>query len=192
MMSLNCAAFPGHLIESELFGHTRGAFTGANTNRIGAFKEADGGTLFLDEIGEMPLTMQPRLLRVLEVRKIKRVGENRERDADTRIIAATNWDVHAQIQAGKFREDLYKRLNVIPIRIPSLREHKEDIPLLVDHFLDMFDPAGRITEISPEALELLMAYDWPRNVRELRNLIERTLLFMTGPVIEQGHLHLPD
>ena len=99
---------------------------------------------------------------------------------------------HAQIQAGKFREDLYKRLNVIPIRIPSLREHKEDIPLLVDHFLDMFDPAGRITEISPEALELLMAYDWPRNVRELRNLIERTLLFMTGPVIEQGHLHLPD
>jgi DNA-binding NtrC family response regulator len=191
MIPLNCAAFPEHLIESELFGHLRGAFTGANTTRIGAFEEADGGTIFLDEIGEMPLAMQPRLLRVLEGKVIKRIGENRERPVDVRVVAATNRDLRQQIQAGNFREDLYERLNVIPILIPPLREHKEDIPALVNHFLRLSDRAGRIEGISPAALDALMAYDWPRNVRELRNVIERTVLFMTESVIEPHHLSLP-
>ena len=191
MIPLNCAAFPEHLIESELFGHIRGAFTGADANRTGAFEEADGGAIFLDEIGEMPLSMQPRLLRVLEGKTIKQIGENRERSVDVRVIAATNRDLYQQIQDGRFRENMYERLNVIPIQIPPLREHREDIPSLVRHFLGTFDPAGRIDEVSSAALQALMVYDWPRNVRELRNVIERTVLFTSEPTIESSNLGLP-
>lgn len=186
LIPLNCAAFPEHLIESELFGHVRGAFTGADANRTGAFEDADGGTILLDEIGEMPLSMQPRLLLVLEGKMIKRIGENRERPIDVRVIAATNRNLGQGILDGKFREDLYERLNVIPIQIPPLREHKDDIPALVNHFLRTFDRSGQIEGISQDALETLMAYDWPRNVRELRNVIERT----TEHTIERHHLDL--
>ncbi len=190
LITLNCACFPSDLIEDELFGHRKGAFSGATSDRTGAFEEADGGTIFLDEIGEMPLEMQPRLMRVLEQKEVKRIGENTVKKVDVRVVAATNQDLEASASSGKFRGDLFERLNVISIYLPSLRERKEDIPLLVEYFIDMFnrETSKRVEGISQSALDALMQHDWPRNVRELRNVIERTIIFMDGDVIEEKDL----
>ena len=190
LVPLNCASFPSELIEDELFGHVKGAFSGAATDRKGAFEEADGGTIFLDEIGEMPLKMQPRLMRVLEQKEIKRIGENIARKVDARVMAATNRNLEEAISKGNFRSDLFERLNVISIYVPALRERKEDIPLLVDHFINMFakETSKNIKGISPAALDALMDYDWPRNIRELKNVIERTIIFMDGTTIRPDDL----
>ena len=181
-VSVNCGAIPGELLESELFGHMRGAFTGAISNRKGRFEMADGGTIFLDEIGDMPLLLQVKLLRVLQERMIEPVGSNETIHIDTRIIAATHRDLEKSVTEGKFREDLFYRLNVIPIRMPALKERREDIPLLISHFLDRFVSADRSNEISfaPLTMDLLMGYDWPGNVRELENVIERLVILRGG------------
>lgn len=181
-VSVNCGAIPGELLESELFGHMRGAFTGAISNRKGRFEMAQGGTIFLDEIGDMPLLLQVKLLRVLQERMIEPVGSNEVVTIDTRIIAATHRDLEKSVAEGKFREDLYYRLNVIPIRMPALKERREDIPLLISHFLDRFVSADRSNEISFASLtmDLLMGYDWPGNVRELENVIERLVILRGG------------
>jgi two-component system response regulator PilR (NtrC family) len=176
-ITINCGAFPETLLESELFGYMKGAFTGANENRQGLFQAAHGGTLFMDEIGNMTLTMQVKLYRVLQEGKIRPLGSNDEVDVDVRVIAATNKDFEKEIAEGRFREDLYYRLSVIPVQLPSLRERKEDIPLLARHFLERF---RRIMEkpiegISPEAVRKLESYDWPGNVRELENTMERAV-----------------
>jgi DNA-binding NtrC family response regulator len=161
------------LIESELFGHVRGAFTGADRDREGAFTQAHGGTIFIDEIGELELDMQPRLLRALESRKVKPVGATQYRDVDVRVIAATNRDLREEVKAGRFRDDLYHRLAVVRITLPPLRQRKEDIPALVEHFL-----AGKQVQVPPETLALFTEYDWPGNVRELKNVIDRGLSLM--------------
>jgi len=181
-LSINCGALPENLLESELFGHEKGAFTGAVRDKKGLFQEADQGTLFLDEIGEMTPPMQVKLLRALQDRKIRRVGGNREESIDVRIIAATNQDLQALIQSGQFREDLYYRINVIPIHLPALRQRREDIPLLVEHFLHKYSMLMglEIKPISIEAMKVLEAYDWPGNVRELENSIERALALSTS------------
>ena len=181
-VSVNCGAIPGELLESELFGHMRGAFTGAISNRKGRFEMANGGTIFLDEIGDMPLLLQVKLLRVLQERMIEPVGSNETVNIDTRIIAATHRDLEKSVTEGKFREDLFYRLNVIPIRMPALKERREDIPLLISHFLDRFVSADRSNEISfaPLTMDLLMGYDWPGNVRELENVIERLVILRGG------------
>jgi len=173
----NCGALPDSLLESELFGHTRGSFTGATTNRRGLFEEADSGTIFLDEVGEMSAAMQLRLLRVLQEGEVRRVGASSARKVDVRVIAATNTDLEGEIRAGRFRQDLYYRLNVFPIRLPPLRERVEDIPALADYFLRTFRERARraIPAISPEALRCLRAYPFPGNVRELENEIERAV-----------------
>ena len=176
-ITINCGAFPETLLESELFGYMKGAFTGANENRQGLFQAAHGGTLFMDEIGNMTQTMQVKLYRVLQEGKIRPLGSNDEVDVDVRVIAATNKDFEKEIAEGRFREDLYYRLSVIPIQLPSLRERKEDIPLLARHFLERF---RRVMErpvegISPEAVRKLESYDWPGNVRELENTMERAV-----------------
>jgi two-component system response regulator PilR (NtrC family) len=176
-ITINCGAFPETLLESELFGYMKGAFTGANENRQGLFQAAHGGTLFMDEIGNMTQTMQVKLYRVLQEGKIRPLGSNDEVDVDVRVIAATNKDFEKEIAEGRFREDLYYRLSVIPVQLPSLRERKEDIPLLARHFLERF---RRIMEkpvegISPEAMRKLESYDWPGNVRELENTMERAV-----------------
>ena len=191
-ITLNCAAFPENLIEDELFGHRKGAFSSAIADRKGAFEEAEGGSLFLDEIGEMPLNMQPRLLRVLEYKEVKRIGENIAKTVDVRIIAATNKKLEQEVSAGRFRADLFERLNVVRLELPPLREIKEDIPLLVNYFIRLFHQGKSkpIPEISDAALNMLMDYDWPHNVRELKNVIERTLLFMDGDVINENNLRL--
>ncbi|MFI5304172.1 MAG: sigma-54-dependent transcriptional regulator [Nitrospiria bacterium] len=175
LIPINCGAIPEALLESELFGHEKGAFTGAISSRLGRFELAHGGTLFLDEISEMPLPLQVKLLRVLQEREFERVGGTKSIHVDVRIIAATNQDLEEAVTEKKFRKDLFYRLNVIPINVPSLREHKEDIPLLVDHFLMKFNSKkGRtIQGITPDALKILMAYSWPGNIRELENLMER-------------------
>jgi len=182
---VNCAAIPAELIESELFGHEKGSFTGATDKKIGKFLQAHGGTLFLDEIGDMSMRTQAKVLRVLADALVTPVGGSSPIKADTRILAATNKDLAAEIASGRFREDLYYRLNVIPINVPPLRERKSDIPLLVDHFLRM--TAGRLARrpktINAGALELLAAYDYPGNVRELRNVIERLVIMAEGKVI---------
>ncbi len=190
LITLNCACFPSELIEDELFGHLKGSFTGSNSDRMGAFEEADGGTIFLDEIGEMPMEMQPRLMRVLEQKEVKRIGENRSKTVDVRVVAATNRNLESGTSNGSFRGDLFERLNVISINLPSLRERKEDIPLLVDHFVETFnkETSKKIRGISPSALNALMQHDWPRNVRELKNVIERTIIFIDGNVIEEKNL----
>ena len=190
LITLNCACFPADLIEDELFGHRKGSFTGSSSDRKGAFEESDGGTIFLDEIGEMPLEMQPRLLRVLEQKEVKRIGENTVRTVDVRVVAATNQPLEANVGNGKFRSDLFERLNVISIHIPPLRDRKEDIPLLVEHFIDTLskETAKQIKDISPSAMDILMQHDWPRNVRELKNVIERTVIFMNGDIIEERDL----
>ena len=180
-ITINCGAFPESLLESELFGYMKGAFTGANDNRHGLFQAANGGTLFMDEIGNMSLTMQVRLYRVLQEGKVRPIGSTEETDVDVRIIAATNKDFEKEIAEGRFREDLYYRLSVIPVQLPSLRERKEDIPLLARHFLEKFRKIMEkpIEGISPEAVRKLESYDWPGNVRELENTMERAVALET-------------
>jgi two-component system NtrC family response regulator len=180
---VNCGAMSAELLESELFGHVKGAFTGAHLSRDGLFTYANGGTLFLDEIGEMPLSMQAHLLRSLEERTIRPVGSNREVPVDVRIIAATNRDLGQEVQKGEFREDLYYRLNVITLRMPALRERREDIALLANHFMNTLasDLGIDVPVLGEKEVELLMHYDWPGNVRELKNVIERCLLLNRPP-----------
>jgi len=185
-VKLNCAAVPAELIESELFGHERGAFTGAHAARKGKFELADGGTLFLDEVGDMPAAMQAKLLRVLQEGEFERVGGSTTLRAEVRVIAATNKDLQAEIEAGAFREDLYYRLNVVPIHAPPLRERREDIPALVESFVrEACERNGRRQmTASPGAIAALQAHDYPGNVRELRNLVERLVILSDGPVID--------
>lgn len=176
------AAIPGDLIEAELFGHTGSAFTGARQARIGLIEAADKGTLFLDEIGELPMTMQPKLLRALQEGAVRPVGANAERPFNLRVVAATNRDLEKDLKEGRFREDLYWRLNVIHLHVPALRERAYDIPLLVEHFIaKACEAAGReLLNVSPEALAILTSYVWPGNVRELENAIERAVAFARG------------
>jgi formate hydrogenlyase transcriptional activator len=175
---VNCAAIPSSLIASELFGHERGAFTGALQRRLGRFESANGGTIFLDEIGELPMDTQIALLRVLQEREFERVGSSQSISVNVRIIAATNCDLKAAVTAGTFRQDLFYRLNVFPIRMPSLQERVEDIPLLVEHFIERYaEKAGRVfTTIRMNTIEILQQYDWPGNIRELQNVIERAVI----------------
>src|SRR3984957_13931317 len=182
MIKVNCAALPVNLIESELFGHERGSFTGAVERRIGKFELASGGTLFLDEIGEMPLESQVKLLRALQEQEIERVGGRTTIMVDARIIAATNLDLEKEVANGRFRSDLFYRLNIFPIRLPPLRERKEDIPLLANHFISRFAKKfGRTIEtLSNSVLHMLMRYDWPGIIREMEHLIERSILLTGG------------
>jgi two-component system response regulator AtoC len=184
-IKINCAAIPKTLMESELFGYDKGAFTGAVGAKPGRFELAHGGTLFLDEIGEIPIEMQVKLLRVLQESEFERVGGIKTIKVDVRLVTATNRDLLAEVGAGAFREDLFYRLNVVPIHIPPLRERREDIPLLADHFIAKFNDRLKkeIATITPEAIERLVAYQWPGNIRELENLMERTMLFCEGPDI---------
>jgi len=185
LVPLNCAAIPSELLESELFGHVKGAFTGAVSNRQGRFEFANGGTIFLDEIGDMPLAIQAKVLRVIQGQCFEPVGSTRTIEVNTRIIAATNVDLEKAVRDRRFREDLYYRLNVIPISIPALRNRKSDIPLLVEHFLEKFNREKNrgITGVSEEAMNLLLSYSWPGNVRELENLVERIVILKgTGSV----------
>jgi len=185
MVSLNCGAMPENLLESELFGHMRGAFTGADANKKGLLEVAERGTIFLDEIGEMSPVMQVKLLRVLQERRFRRVGGLEELQADIRVIAATNQDLTKAIADGRFREDLYYRINVIPIALPPLRERREDVPLLAEHFLAKYAEQMEkpVSAISHEALDLLVHYDWPGNIRELENVLERAVALEGTPTI---------
>src|SRR5690606_22187864 len=187
---LNCAAIPAGLTESELFGHERGAFTGAISSRAGRFELAHGGTLFLDEVSEIPLEIQVKLLRAIQESEFERVGGVRTIRVDVRIIAASNRDLEADIRAKRFREDLYYRLNVVPIALPALRDRVEDLPLLVTHFIARCnDRLGKsVQRFSDEALHALARYRWPGNIRELENLVERMVLFASGPIIERDAL----
>jgi formate hydrogenlyase transcriptional activator len=184
-VKLNCAAIPTGLLESELFGHEKGAFTGAVTQRIGRFELANHGTVFLDEVGEIPLELQPKLLRVLQEREFERLGSGRTLRSDARLIAATNRDLGAMVAEHRFRADLFYRLNVFPVQIPALRERQEDIPLLVRHFVQQF--ARRMNKvvdtIPAETMNVLVRYHWPGNIRELQNLVERAVILSTGPVL---------
>ncbi|PYQ41789.1 MAG: hypothetical protein DMF77_14870 [Acidobacteria bacterium] len=193
LIKVNCAAIPDTLLESELFGHVRGAFTGAATNKKGKFALADGGTIFLDEIGTMSPSLQAKLLRVLQEREFEPLGAERSQRVDVRVIAATNRDIKRLVEDGRFLEDLFYRLNVIPLVLPPLRERREDIPVLVEHFLRKHaHRSGRkIEEIREEALARLNAYDWPGNVRELENTIERAVVLSGGPVIEARDITMP-
>jgi len=188
-IAVNCAALPEQLLESELFGHERGAFTGATTKKKGRFEIADKGTILLDEIGEMPISMQAKLLRVLQERCFERVGGTETIHVDVRVIATTNIDLATAISNGTFREDLYYRLNVMRISIPPLRARKEDIPLLVNHFLEKFDPSHS-KKISSKAMKILTSYNWPGNIRELQNAIERALIVCQGAEILP--IHFPE
>jgi two-component system nitrogen regulation response regulator NtrX len=185
-VEVNCAAIPEELIESELFGHVKGSFTGAIANRTGKFEQADGGTLFLDEIGDMSLAAQAKVLRVLQEGKLEKVGGNDTRVVDVRVIAATNKDLLSEARANRFREDLYYRLNVVPIRVPPLRERREDIPLLVNYFVERISSGlgQRPKVVSVAAVAKLVHHPWPGNVRELRNLVERMLILTRGDRIE--------
>ena len=189
-VSINCGAFPETLLESELFGYVKGAFTGANQNKRGLFEVADGGTIFLDEIGEMTLAMQVKLLRVLQERCLRPVGGTGEIAIDVRVIAATNRDLEKQVSENNFREDLYYRLNVIPIVVPPLRDRREDLPLLVNHFVKKYVPAAgkSIAGVNSESLTALATYEWPGNVRQLENTIERAVALATG---EELNIELP-
>lgn len=189
-ITINCGAFPETLLESELFGYMKGAFTGANENRQGLFQAATGGTIFLDEIGNMSLPMQVKLFRVLQESKVRPLGSNEEHTVDVRVISATNKDLEKAIIAGEFREDLFYRLSVIPIQLPSLRERRDDIPLLARAFLERFRKSMEkpLEGISPEAMQMLEAYDWPGNVRELENTIERCVALETAKLISVGVL----
>ena len=190
MITVNCTALPENLLESELFGHEKGAYTGASQRRIGRFEEADGGTLFLDEIGELSPSVQVKLLRFLQEREFQRIGGNQTIRTDVRIVTATNRDLDAKIGEGTFREDLFYRLNVVAIEIPPLSERKEDIPPLIDHFLNLFSAENvkEIHGIDPEARDLLLKYDYPGNVRELENIIERAVVITRGEVISSRDL----
>ncbi|MFN0122322.1 MAG: sigma-54-dependent transcriptional regulator [Blastocatellia bacterium] len=187
---VNCAAIPAELIESELFGHTGQAFTGAKQQRTGLFEAADGGTIFLDEIGELPLPVQPKLLRVLQEGTVRRVGADRERDINVRVVAATNRDLEKEVSEGRFREDLFWRLNVIHLHIPPLRERPFDIPLLVEHFLHKIAESSATPpfNVTPEALAVLTAYAWPGNARELENAMERAVAMAEGAALTPGDL----
>jgi two-component system response regulator AtoC len=186
LIKINCAAIPKDLMESELFGYERGAFTGAVTSKPGRFELADGGTIFLDEIGEVPVEMQVKLLRVLQESAFERVGGIKTTRVDVRLIAATNRDLLAEVEAGRFRKDLYYRLNVVPIHLPPLRERRADVPALVRHFIEKYNKRlnKKIEGISDEALATLQGYPWPGNIRELENLMERVILFADGPRLE--------
>jgi DNA-binding NtrC family response regulator len=184
-VKINCTAIPENLMESELFGYEKGAFTGANVSKPGKFEQADTGTVFLDEIGDVPGSVQVKLLRVLQEREFERLGSNKTMHTDVRVIAATNVDLRAALEQGTFREDLYYRLNVVPMNIPPLRERKEDIPYLVEYFAKKFNG-----EISEGALERLMGYHWPGNVRELENVVERSVLLAQGPRVEAGDVKI--
>lgn len=186
---VNCAALPENLLESELFGHVRGAFTGALASRAGIFQLADGGTILLDEIGEMPFSLQAKLLRILQSQEIRSVGSDRSVSVNVRIIAATNKDLLTEVKNGTFREDIFYRLQVIPIHLPPLRARRSDIPLLVNHFLDRHNKKyGSSVQISPEAMVYLWEYDWPGNVREMENLIERLVILSNGDQIDLNDL----
>jgi two-component system response regulator HydG len=189
-VAVNCGALPSELVESELFGHAKGAFTGATSAKRGLFEEADKGTVFLDEVGELPLQVQVKLNRALQEREIRRVGDNAPIKIDVRVIAATHRDFKAEVQAGRFREDLYYRLHVFPIRMPALCERREDIPLLAQHFLDKHARVFRrpLTGVTPEALRMLMGYGWPGNVRELANAMERAVAVAVGPEVDATDL----
>src|SRR5690606_27827251 len=191
---VTCGAIPEHLLESELFGHVRGAFTGADRDKKGLFRELDGGTILLDEIGEMPHKMQAGLLRVLQEKVVRPVGGLREEPVDTRVIAATHRDLSAMVRAGTFREDLFYRLNVIQLRVPSLRERTEDIPILIDHFLGIFAARyGRDRRsVSRTALRSLMAHPWPGNVRQLENCLLNAWVLSDGPELEPEDFELPE
>jgi DNA-binding NtrC family response regulator len=192
-VAVNCAAIPENLLESELFGYERGAFTGAMERKLGKFELADGGTLFLDEIGCMSLPMQSKLLRVLEDRVIERIGGEKGVPVNVRIISATNIDFDQHIKENKFRHDLYYRLNVIPLNLPPLRERKDDLPLLIDYFLKKFNTLlnKKISSFSPEAMKALKIYNWPGNIRELQNLVERVVVLSHNPIISKEELGLP-
>jgi len=189
-VEMNCAAIPEELIESELFGHVKGSFSGATEDKIGKFQRADGGTLFLDEVGDMSLRTQSKVLRVLEQQRFEPVGSNQTVTADARVIAATNKNIEQEIARGAFRQDLFYRLNVIPFLVPPLRDHKTDIPALARHFLAEFcaDYGRRLKEISPSAMDILVRYPWPGNVRELRNLVERMVIMCPQQRIDPQHL----
>lgn len=189
-LPINCSAIPEALLESELFGHIKGSFTGAVTNKLGLFEEADGGTVFLDEIGDIPVTIQVKLLRVLEDQEVRSVGSTKSRKVNLRLITATNRDLKEAVATGRFREDLYYRINVISLRLPPLRERRDDIAGLIGHFMARYAAEfGRGPKnISPEAMKTLRAYDWPGNIRELQNVIERALLISDGPEIGPEHL----
>jgi two-component system nitrogen regulation response regulator NtrX len=181
-VEVNCAAIPGELIESELFGHMKGSFTGAIADRAGKFEQANKGTLFLDEIGDMSMAAQAKVLRVLQDNVITRIGGSKAITVDVRVLAATNKNLEQEIAAGRFREDLFYRLNVVPIHVPPLREHREDIPALVEYFISVLSAREGITprSVSDSAMERLKSFDWPGNVRELRNTVERMLILATG------------
>jgi DNA-binding NtrC family response regulator len=189
-VALNCGAIPPTLIESELFGYERGAFTGADQRRLGTFELAHGGTLFLDEIGELPLEMQGKFLRVLEERKFRRLGGKSEVEVDVRVICATNRDLKEEIKKGRFREDLYFRLHVFTVHLPPLKERREDVPLLVQHFIEKFngETGKHVQGVSPAAMEVLQNYTWPGNIRELRNTVERAMILTDGDTIDGEHL----
>jgi DNA-binding NtrC family response regulator len=191
-VKITCSAIPENLMESELFGYEKGAFTGAMKSHPGKFEQADGGTVFLDEIGDVPPAVQVKLLRVLQEREFERLGGTKTIQVDVRVIAATNQDLRAALEQGAFREDLYYRLNVVPINLPALRDRKEDIDDLAAHFLQRFaaDLGGRVSSISPKALEKLRAYHWPGNVRELENIIQRAMVMAEGEVIEPDDIRL--
>ena len=195
LVVINCGAIPEELLESELFGHEKGAFTGAYKSRIGRFEMANGGTIFLDEIGEMSPALQVKLLRVLQEKKFERVGGTKTIHVDVRIIAATNKNLTTAINKGKFREDLYYRLNVIPMKVPPLKQRKSDIPLLIDHFLKKFQKGAKkkITDFSPEAMDAMLKYDWPGNVREVENVIKRLTILCDDEVVNVDDLpeHIP-
>lgn len=192
LVTLNCAALNESLLESELFGHEKGAFTGADKRREGRFVEADGGTLFLDEIGDISPMMQVRLLRAIQEREVQRVGSNQTLTVDVRLIAATHRDLAQEVSAGRFRQDLYYRLNVVTIEMPSLRQRREDIPLLAEHFLQRFAARNRkaVKGFTPQAMDLLIHYAWPGNIRELENAIERAVVLLTGEYISERELPL--
>jgi len=192
-IEVNCAAIPEDLIESELFGHEKGAFTGATTMKRGKFDQANDGTLFLDEIGDMSLRAQSKVLRILQEQRFERVGGNRTIKVDVRVIVATNKNLEEEIAKGAFRDDLYFRLNVIPIRVPPLRERVDDIPELVSEFLDEFsiDTKEEPRLLSPDAMELLKKYGWPGNVRELKNLIERMAIMCPGETVDAKDIPAP-
>ncbi len=187
-VAVNCPSLPEGLLESELFGHVRGAFTGANADRPGLFEAADKGTILLDEIGDMPLAVQAKLLRVLESNEVRRVGSSSVRHVDVRVLAATNCDLDTAVRDGSFREDLLYRLNAVTIRVPPLRDRVEDIPLLVGHFLRRFATAGKAAKITDNALAALHSYPWPGNVRELAHVIERAVALARGPRIDVDEL----
>ena len=190
---INCAAIPSGLLESELFGHERGAFTGALMQKKGRFELADGGSLFLDEIGDISLELQPKLLRAVQEQEFERLGSVKTIHVDVRIISATHRDLRVMIREGKFREDLFYRLNVFPIEIPPLRERREDIPLLADYFVSKLSPqmGKKIKPISPQAMEVLANASWPGNVRELQNIVERAIILSRGEVLDSADFELP-